>query len=370
MVVMITKKDLMHALNVGGAVAGKNKVVPIFEYVKCEVDGNLLTVYSNDGECGARCTVPCTLHDEPFAFCVNAGDLTKTVKSIKDESVTLRVENGFLLIEHAKGVAQLPVNSDNTFPKFDENDVAMMATMPTAKLAEWLKLSLNFVAKDDLRPILQGMLLRAECECFEACATDAHKLFTDKSDSDVVVNTPFDVIIPSRCFPAIHNVLSTDDTVIIRNYDKNVEFIGDNCAVSCRKLEGVFPNYRAVIPNIDKANRFVVSCDDFQESVVRAGMYSDMETSQLKLEAQAHKLHIVGENLNLDKMANEYVDFVEPNVAKGACNVSLKADYLLSCINALCAGSIDIFIGAPDKAVVFKDRVRANKVILQMPLMS
>lgn len=367
---MITKKDLMHALNVGGAVAGKNKVVPIFEYVKCEVDGNLLTVYSNDGECGARCTVPCTLHDETFAFCVNASDFMRTIKSIKDDSVNLRVENGFLLIEHAKGVAQLPVNSDNTFPVFEDDGTAIMATMPSAKLAEWLKLSNNFIAKDDLRPILQGMMLRAESGVFEACATDAHKLFTDKSDVDVVVNTPFDVVIPARCCAAISNVLATDDTVIIRNYDKNVEFIGDNCAVSCRKLEGNFPNYRAVIPNIEQANKFVVGCEDFQESVVRAGMYSDMETSQLKLEAQATKLHIVAENLDLDKMANEYVDFIEANTAKSTCRVSLKADYLLSCINSLSTGPVDVYIGSPDRAVVFKDRVRANKIILQMPLMS
>jgi DNA polymerase III sliding clamp (beta) subunit (PCNA family) len=46
----ILKKDFINALTIGGAMAGKNKTLPILESAKVEVSADTIAVHSFNGE--------------------------------------------------------------------------------------------------------------------------------------------------------------------------------------------------------------------------------------------------------------------------------------------------------------------------------
>ena len=46
----INKKDFINALTIGGAMAGKNKTIPVLEFAKVDVESDYLTVHSFNGE--------------------------------------------------------------------------------------------------------------------------------------------------------------------------------------------------------------------------------------------------------------------------------------------------------------------------------
>jgi DNA polymerase-3 subunit beta len=361
---MISKENLMYALTIGGALAGKNKVVPIFEYVKCEVKGKDFIVTSNDSECEAKYRVPYEESECDFAFCVIAKDFISTVKSIKDDNVSLVIDGETLLIKHSKGVAHLPTTDANVFPVNVRDGVAEQLVMPSDKLVEWIKTSQNFVGKDDLRPIMSGMFMRVKPSLIEVCATDAHKMFCDEFTL-VDDFAPFEAVIPARCFGALLNILNTCEKVEVFNYEKNIEFLTDFGAIVCRKIEGNFPNFRAVIPQTKPNDGcFNVSKADFIESVSRAGMFTDVSTARLKLEVTDGKLHINGTNVDFCKYADEYL-----NVGSNSnFEISLKADYLLSCLNSIIDDNVIAWVISPDRPIIFEDGARQGKIILQMPM--
>lgn len=361
---VISKDSLMHALTVGGACAGKNKVVPIFEFVKCEVKDGEFVVRSYDGECSVNCSVPYVDTDADFAFCVNAKDFVSTIKSIKDDNVAIEVSNTLVLIKHNKGVAQLPIVDADSFPVIEYNGVAQSCVISSEKMIEWIKVAQNFVAKDELRPVMMGLYMSVTPNLCEVCATDAHKMFCD--DHTLYGNdSVFNAVLPARCFNAVLSVLSTCDEVTIYNYDKNLEFRSFTCSVVCRKIEGNFPNYKAVIPSIQpNQSNFVVKKSDFIESASRAGMYADISTSRLELEVNNNKLHITGRSVDFDKVADEFID-VKSNVC---ATISLKADYLLSCLNSIFDNDVLAYMFDSNRPIVFKDAQRGGKTILQMPM--
>ena len=363
---MILKENLMLALTIGGSMAGKNKVVPIFEYIKCEIANGNLVVTSNDGECEAKYSVPYEHSDANFAFCVASKDFINTIKSIKDNNVELLCEGDKVIIKHSKGNASLPYNDAKVFPQATNDGVASMAVMPSDKIAEWLKTSQNFVGRDDLRSIMQGMLLRFTPHLCEVCATDAHKLFCD--DYTLTEEyAPFEAVIPSRCFGALSAILGTCGEVAIYNYDRNIEFVGNNCSISIRKIEGVFPNFRAVIPQVAPNDaHFVVSKADFIESVSRAGIYVELATSKLKLNLCNGKLHINGTNLEFDKYADEYLNVQGGNSV--GFEMYLKADYLLSCLNSIIDDKVGVSVIDSQRPIVLTDEARQGKTIIQMPM--
>lgn len=366
MTVVVSKSELLHALNVGGAVAGKNKVIPILEMVKCEVSHGKMTVSSHDGECTVSCTIPYMEADETFGFCVSGKDFVGVIKSIKDDSVsiTVSVDGGYLLVKHQKGTLQLPITDVASFVMPSQDEAGQHMSMSSMKLAEWIKFAQGFVCQDDLRPVMQGMLLNVSYNHCEMCATDAHKMMVDDYTLEDN-NCEFKSVIPARCFQAIMAVLATSDMVSITNHDKNIAFEGDGCMVCCRKVEGNFPNYRAVIPDaMQSVGHATVDKQDIIDSVKRANIFTDMDTHSIKIGVSDGKLHVAGKS----EMLNRYVDEFIVAEMGGDIGVALKADFLLNCLSSIVGDKVDILFFGENRAVLFNDGSRGGKTILQMPM--
>ena len=87
----ILKKDFINALTIGGAMAGKNKTLPILEFAKVEVSADAIAVHSFNGESWVTKQTKVESADTTFAFCINPNDLAKVLKSLVEEVVTFAI---------------------------------------------------------------------------------------------------------------------------------------------------------------------------------------------------------------------------------------------------------------------------------------
>ena len=105
----ILKKDFINALTIGGAMAGKNKTLPILESAKVEVTTDTLSVHSFNGESWVTKQTKVESADTSFAFCIPPNDLAKVLKSLVEEVVTFAIEGNLLRISHIKGTIEKPI---------------------------------------------------------------------------------------------------------------------------------------------------------------------------------------------------------------------------------------------------------------------
>lgn len=358
----INKKDFINALTIGGAMAGKNKTLPILEYAKVEIKGNSLAVHSFNGESWVTKQTKVESADTNFAFCINASELGKALKSLAEEMVSFSIEGTTLTINHFKGTMEMPIAPVEHFPQAQEVSEGISLSLNAEKLKEWLNIVPNFVADDDLRPVMCGMYLYTRGGTLGVCATDAHKLFTDSIAFDC--DSEFGVIVPSSAFRPLKDMLGANEIGVVIG-TKNISFTTSDSALHCRLVEGAYPNFNAVIPRNNSVS-VKASKSELLDSVSRASLMANATTSLLKLSVSSSSMDIEGSDIDFSKKAKDSV-----SVEKTGADVTIgvKAGFFATCLGAVDSEDVVLKMENSQRAIVFEDAMNTNKVVLVMPMM-
>ena len=358
----ILKKDFINALTIGGAMAGKSKTLPILEFAKVEVMTDTLAVHSFNGESWVTKQTKVESADTTFSFCINPNDLVKALKSLAEEVVTFAIEGSLLRIEHFKGTMEMPIMQSEHFPSAQTTEEGTTLTLNAEKLKEWLSIVPNFVADDELRPVMTGMYLYARGGTLGVCATDAHKLFTDSIESDC---EEFGVILPSSGFKPLLNIIANVSEVSAVIGAKNISFTTSDSALHCRLVEGNYPNFKAVIPQ-NNGVAVKVSKSELLDSVNRASLMANATTSLLKLSVSDLAMDIEGSDIDFSKKAK---DSVKVEKIGADVTIGVKAGFFATCLGAVDSEDVVLKMQDSQRAIVFEDAMNTNKVVLVMPMM-
>jgi DNA polymerase-3 subunit beta len=367
MTIKVDRKEFIDALTIGSAMDGKAKTMPILNLTKITTSQIAMTITSFDLECSItkRCDViSCDTIGE---FCVCANDLIKAIKALKNDEITLVVDNNLLTILHASGTMSMPVQNATTFPAisqgedFDEH----VYVLSSGCLKEWVMISRNFVADDDFRPIMNGMYIHVTPSNVEVCATDAHKLYTDSIDVDYVSGVDIEAVLPSRAFSPLLTILNGVDEVTMNVDDKNFIFTTNDTTLTCRKVEGNYPNFKAIIPNHPTAVE--LNKTEFIQALSRVALFVDANTSLVKLNVSSNKIDMEGSDIDFAKMSK---DSVNASMTRGeSLSIGAKANFLTICASNVFSDNIIVEFGAFNQPMLLKDSMRPNKTILLMPMM-
>lgn len=367
MTITVNRKEFIDALTVGSAMEGKAKTMPILGFTKITTSQLAMTITSFDLECSITKLCNVVSCDAPGEFCVCANDLIKAIKALKNDEITLMVENNLLTIEHTSGTMSMPTQNATTFPTISSgNDVAWQDFVLSSEwLKEWIIVGRNFVADDDFRPIMNGMYIHVTSSNVEVCATDAHKLYTDSIGVDYTPGVDVEAVLPSRAFAPLLTILNSVDEVTMSVDTKNFIFTTSDTTLTCRKIEGNYPNFKAIIPNHPTMIETVKA--EFIQALSRVALFADSTTSLVKLNVSSDKIDMEGSDIDFSKMSK---DSVNASMTRGeSLSIGAKANFLAICASNVFSDNIIVEFGAFNQPILLKDSMRPNKTILLMPMM-
>ena len=367
MTITVNRKEFIDALTVGSAMEGKAKTMPILGYTKITTSQLAMTITSFDLECSITKLCNVVLCDALGEFCVCANDLIKAIKALRNDEITLVVENNLLTISHTSGTMSMPVQNATTFPTISQDGVEdVNCILQSEWLKEWIMVSRNFVADDELRHIMNGMYIHVTSSNIEVCATDAHKLYTDSIDVDSAPGVDVEAVLPSRAFAPLLTILNGVDEVTMSVYTKNFIFTTSDTTLTCRKIDGNYPNFKTIIPNHPTMIEAVK--DEFIQALSRVALFADSTTSLVKLNVSSDKIDMEGSDIDFSKMSKDSVGVIKWQ--GDALSIGAKANFLAICASNVFSDNIIIEFGTSAQPMLLKDSMRPNKTILLMPMMT
>lgn len=360
---VIERKSFIDALSMGGSMSGKTRSIPILEMSKITIKGNSVVVSSFDGEVAisTRCDIVSSEGDN--VFCINTRDLLAMLKSLKDDQVTLDLNDNACVVIHNKGQFELAIVDSSDFPTpSKDSDSADSATisLDSSLLYDWARVCKNFISQDDLRPILGGMYLYcmgSECGCV---ATDTHKMYWDFLTSDTFVDINCDGVVTSKALDVLIGMVANGGDVNVTFGSHNIVFKTQNTKMLCRKVEGKFPSFRSVVPSVS-ANHCVVSVDDMRDAIARLNLMSGA-TRLIKINMTSSKMNIETCDLDFSKQGNE--DIV-CTLDGSSATIGVNGVNMLTCVNALRGDKVCIDFETPQRAMVIRED---NATLLIMPM--
>lgn len=366
---IVSSSSLLKNVNLISGVINSNNTLPILDNFLFELDGSKLKITGSDLETTISTTVEVESSDSA-QIAVPSKILSDTLKTFPDQPLTfIQKEDNLLEIVSEQGNYQIAMESAEEYPQAPEIQDATASTLQAGVLSEAISKTLFATGNDELRPVMTGVFFQAGTDSFKFVATDAHRLvkYTRK---DLKANDAAEYIMPKKPLNLLKNILAgSNEDVNIEYNQTNTRFSFQNIVLTCRLIDGKYPNYEAVIPK-ENPNVLTINRNMFLTSLKRVAIFSNKTTNQVRLKLSGSSLTINAEDLDFSSKAEERL----PCDYNGAdMQIGFNSKFLIEVLNNLQSDDITLEMSEPSRAGIIKpvDGLEEGEEILMlvMPVM-
>ena len=135
------------------------------------------------------------------------------------------------------------------FPKFPVADGEPL-TIPGKALSETVDLVAPAASRDDMRPVLTGVLVSAAGEEMTMVATDSYRLAVKRTPLERGIGGELEANIPARALRELGRIVAADDVeeVAVSLLPNQAVFRAGAIVLNTRLIDGQFPNFRQLLP--------------------------------------------------------------------------------------------------------------------------
>ncbi len=177
--------------------------------------------------------------------------LTDVARALPPGKVTLAERPEQRDVELTAGTAEfhLRVLPTEDFPRLAGFEGEAIR-MPAAALAETVERVARAASRDEVRPILTGILVSVEETKLTMVATDSYRLCVKHTELESPTSQAFEANVPARAMRELARVVTQTgvEEVEVALPGNQIVFRAGPYVLSSRLIEGQFPSYRQLLP--------------------------------------------------------------------------------------------------------------------------
>lgn len=316
----VNSKDLATRLGSVSRVQNSKNALPILNNILFQVRDGELTLTASDSELYLSTSMPVTDSTDGMAA-IESKQLLSAIKEISDRPIFFDInpETFAINVDYGNGKYNFIGLPGDEFPLPQPIQEAKTATIPGDTVLAGINLAVGAMADDELRPQMNGIYFDDTPTGFNMVASDGHKLskYTKKGERKGINS----FIVPAKAARLLKNLLKEGQTLSFQVGERNFRIDGINGYVlSGRIVEGLYPNYEAVIPK-NYTKGAVFNRQDAIGALRRVGVFSNTNTGLVKLALTGgDKLVISAKDINFSTSAEETItaDYSGEDFAIGA----------------------------------------------------
>ena len=314
MKVICSKEALLSGVNAVQRVVSKKNTQPILEGILVKSDRQFLQFSATDLEIGVRCEVPAEVLEEGVIV-IPAKIFTEFVRKLPDTEITLEEKDRAVKISYFDSEIILNGYDPEEFPLLPDLLEPLIFTLTNDVFKMMIKKTIFACASEENRPVFNGVLMQIEEKQIKLVATDTHRLAYICSSMTDDGKKSFSGIIPSRTLSEINRLLREEDEILEIHISENqLVFQFGSVHLVSRLIEGIFPNYKQVIPQTCETKlKLDKSC--FLEMIERASLLAQdkggvnivrfcVEKDELKID-QTSESGKISEKISVEMEGND-----------------------------------------------------------------
>ena len=368
----LSSSVLSNKLGILAKVINSKNSLSILDSFLFSVDGETLTVTASDNNNMMKCFIPLTNASGQGAFCVSNKLILNAVKELAEQPLTFEVDdnsNGIKIV-YQNGSYSIMGQSADEYPHMQQiNDGYTETQISASALANNIQRTLFATANDELRMVMNGIYFDLKEDCLNLVASDGHKMVRNML-FECKASVPASFILPKKPAGLLRSVLSTDDETpgTIKFNNNNAEITFPDGLLSCRLIEGRYPNYASVIPT-DNPNIVTVDRKALISALRRVLPFASESTQLIKLRLEMNSLQLNAEDIDFATSAYEDVICEYGGVPM---SIGFKGSALTEILNNLSSDDVVIELADPSRAGVIRPSEQPENedvLMLIMPML-
>ncbi len=369
---VVSSSELLYHLQAVSRVVSSKSTIPILENILFELESGKLTITASDLESTMVTSMNLDNTEGEGAIALPAKILLETLKKFPEQPITIDIslDTRAVNIVTDKGKFSVVGLSGDEFPEIPQidTDKASRLQLPASLVLSGINKTLFATADDELRPVMNGILIEMSPENLTFVASDSHKLVRyQRTDATTEFSSSF--ILPKKPASFLKNVLVKEDgDISIEFDDKNAYFQMENHKLVCRLVEGNYPSYNAVIPQ-DNPNKIIINRQDVVNTLGRVSLFSNQASNLVKLSIDGDELMVSAQDIDFSISAYEKLSCQYDGES---IEIGFKSAFLAEILDNISSEEVVMELADPARAGIFlpleKDGPE-DELMLLMPMM-
>lgn len=366
MKITCTKERLLEGISIAEKISGKNLTLSVLNGVLLEATGKQFFIKATNLELGVEITIPADVEKEG-KIVVPGSVLHGTLGAMFGVSpVTLKEINGNLTVLSPEGGATIKGQAVEDFPLIPKLTNGQTFILPTEHLIRGIRSVVYSASVSSIKPEQTSICIYQEDRGLVFTATDSFRLAEKKIAVSATIPEFDSILIPARNTVEILRVLeqSKNETVEIRLLRSQIAFKVDGVYLTSRLVDGVFPDYRQVIPK-NFVTEAVVLKQDFVQVLKKLAIFAD-KSNQISMHLSPSEKTFILEARNAD--VGESRDTLRGSVTGDPLDINFNYRYIVDCFQSIGSDSVTLSFGGIGRPLAIRGVSDASFLYLAMPM--
>ncbi len=370
---VISSTVLLNHLQAVSRVISSKNTLPILDNFLFQLSDNKITVTASDLETTLISTIELENFSGEGNVAIDAKRLTNILKEFSEQPLTFNINKETLKVDilSENGKFSVVGQSGDDFPQLpvlkDEQNNSIQVNSEV--VLNGVTKTLFATADDELRPVMNGILVELSPESLTFVASDAHKLVRYRRH-DVNADFTSSFILPKKPASLLKNIIPKDEQLVKIQFDeKNAFFEFADYKLLCRLVEGNYPNYETVIPT-DNPNKLTIDRVEFYNTLKRVSVFSNQASNLVKLEITANQLTVSAQDIDFSISA---VERINCQYEGEGMQIGFKSVFLVEILSNLASSDVVFELSDPSRAGILlpldKENEDEDVLMLLMPMM-
>ncbi len=364
MKIEINKNNLLKALTKADKITGKNVSLAVLQCVVIKTLENQIELSATNLELGIKLYIPAKI-ERAGEVAVSSSLLVSYLNNlIQEEKLVLDHSEHTLKIIGTKSETQVNTFQTTDFPSIPVIESNKKCSLELHDLIDGLKSVWYAASVSSIKPELSSVYLYSDSGELTFVATDSFRLAEKKPGAKI---EDFEsILIPQRNVTEIIRVFEGFESKITMVFGQNqVSFeVEKEIYLVSRVVDGVFPDYKQIIPKENKTELSVLK-QDLINALKISNLFSD-NFNQVKfhLDAENNIFEITSKNTEKGESRTS----VPSSIRGESIDINFNQKYISDCFNSIKAESFQVYFNGVGRPMVIRGVGDGGFMYLVMPL--
>lgn len=368
---VVSSTALLSHLQAISKVINSKNTLPILDCFLLELEGTTLSLTAADSETRLVTSLEVNEAEGNGKFAVNAKNLLDPLKELPEQPLTFQIngENLETFIFFHNGKYNFIGQNGEDYPQPKElKETAVSLNIEPQVLFSGINRTLFASADDELRPVMNGVFFDITTENLTFVASDGHKLVRCKTMA-AKGEERASFILPKKPANLLRAILPKETETVEIKFDENNAYIKmSSYTMTCRFIEGRYPNYNSVIPQ-NNPNKVTLDRQAFLNALKRVSVFSNQASNLIRLQLSENSIVVSAQDIDFSTAAEETIPC---GYVGAAMNIGFKSSFLIDILNNIPSTDISLELSDPSRAgliIPSENEENEDLLMLLMPMM-
>ena len=370
---VVSSSTFFARLQAVSKVISAKPVQPILDNILLVAKDGVLYATASDKETTMEARVELEELEEPGSITIPAKSLLDILKEFPEQPLTFDInpDTWQVVIRSDRGEYSVAGASADDYPvQTALNQECVRLSMCCGMLLDGITRTVFATANDDLRPVMNCILMEMGSDNFTFVASDAHKLVRYKRFDAKTEGDQYSLILPKKPSLMLKNILPKDDSSLRLEFnDKMACFTFGDYKMVCTLVEGRFPNYNSVIPQ-NNPRKVVVEKKELYSTLRRVSVMANQASNLVKFDLSAGSMVISAQDMDYAMAGHETINCEYDG---DGLSIGFKAPFVLEILSNISTDHVTIELSDPSRPGLFvpyeNDNEDEDLLMLLMPMM-